>query len=152
MKYRRRQAYLLATSWILITLTFHLAWEIFQLPFYTLWDNGNYQTMTDAVLHCTIGDGLISMVVWFIVGLVRRNAGWLLTDLSHGGIIAVALGLAFTAWSEWRNVYVLGSWQYASMPTMAGIGLLPLLQWALIPPLSWYFLRHIAKRLSVLQI
>jgi hypothetical protein len=76
-----------------------------------------------------------------------RNWGWPLADIRRGGIIAWPLGLAYTAWSEWRNVYLLGSWQYAdSMPTLAGIGLLPLLQWTLIPPLSWLLLRYFAAR------
>ncbi|MGB8338490.1 MAG: hypothetical protein WCD07_07710 [Burkholderiales bacterium] len=132
-------------SWILITLAFHFAWEFFQLPFYTLWENGNYQSITAVILHCTLGDGLISMAVWFVVGALLRNWGWLLADIGRGGIIAWLLGLAYTSWSEWRNVYLLGSWQYAdSMPTIAGVGLLPLMQWALVPPLSWLLYRYLA--------
>ena len=43
--------------------------------------------------------------------------------------------IAFTAWSEWYNVYRAGSWGYtASMPTIFGIGLSPLLQWLILPP------------------
>jgi hypothetical protein len=141
--------FLLIAIWILITLTLHLAWEIVQLPFYSLWNSGNFQTNTDAVLHCTFGDELISVAVWFTVGALLRNWGWLFADIWRGGILAWPLGLAYTAWSEWRNVHVLGSWQYAnSMPTIGGIGWLPLLQWALIPPLSWLLFRYSAARFS----
>ena len=43
--------------------------------------------------------------------------------------------MAFTAWSEWYNVYRAGNWGYtASMPMIFGIGLSPLLQWLIIPP------------------
>lgn len=43
--------------------------------------------------------------------------------------------LAFTAWSEWYNVYRAGRWSYtASMPTIFGIGLSSLLQWLILPP------------------
>ena len=43
--------------------------------------------------------------------------------------------MAFTAWSEWYNVYRVGNWGYtASMPTVFGIGLSPLLQWLILPP------------------
>ena len=43
--------------------------------------------------------------------------------------------VAFTAWSEWYNVYRAGNWGYtASMPLIFGIGLSPLLQWLILPP------------------
>ncbi len=44
--------------------------------------------------------------------------------------------MTFTAWSEWYNVYQIGSWGYtASMPMIFGIGLTPLLQWLILPPM-----------------
>ncbi|MBN8455584.1 hypothetical protein [Accumulibacter sp.] len=43
--------------------------------------------------------------------------------------------MAFTAWSEWYNVYRVGNWGYtASMPMIFGIALSPLLQWLILPP------------------
>ena len=43
--------------------------------------------------------------------------------------------MAFTARSEWYNVYRAGSWGYTtSMPMIFGIGLSPLLQWLVLPP------------------
>jgi hypothetical protein len=42
--------------------------------------------------------------------------------------------LAYTVFSEWYNVYQVGSWAYSPrMPLIAGIGLSPLLQWLLMP-------------------
>ena len=49
--------------------------------------------------------------------------------------------MAYTVFSEWFNVYRLGSWAYAdAMPTLGGIGLAPILQWLLMPalPLGLY--------------
>jgi hypothetical protein len=43
--------------------------------------------------------------------------------------------IAFTVWSEWYNVYRAGNWGYtAGMPMIFGIGLSPLLQWLILPP------------------
>ena len=43
--------------------------------------------------------------------------------------------ITFTAWSEWYNVYRASAWGYAvSMPLIFGIGLTPLLQWLILPP------------------
>jgi hypothetical protein len=42
--------------------------------------------------------------------------------------------MAYTSWSEWYNVYRVGSWRYTElMPTIFGIGLSPLLQWLILP-------------------
>ena len=42
--------------------------------------------------------------------------------------------IAFTAWSEWYNVYRASNWSYtASMPLILGIGLSPLSQWIVVP-------------------
>lgn len=52
--------------------------------------------------------------------------------IGGGGIVIGAI--AFTAWSEWYNVYRIGNWAYtASMPIVFGIGLSPLLQWLVVP-------------------
>lgn len=43
-------------------------------------------------------------------------------------------GVAYTAFSEWLNVYRLGSWAYTqAMPLLGGIGITPLLQWVIVP-------------------
>ena len=46
----------------------------------------------------------------------------------------VVLGLGYTVFSEWYNVYRIGAWAYAEiMPRILGIGLTPLLQWVVVP-------------------
>lgn len=51
-----------------------------------------------------------------------------------GGVIVVLGAIAFTAWSEWYNVYRAGNWGYkAGMPMIFGIGLAPLLRWLILP-------------------
>jgi hypothetical protein len=60
------------------------------------------------------------------------------------GAMTIALGLVFTAYSEWVNVYVRGSWAYSpAMPIVPGlgVGLSPLLQWCVVPALALWRLR-----------
>ena len=49
-----------------------LAWEAVQLPLYTLWRDGTPGEIAFAVVHCTLGDGLIGVaaLAWalFMVG------------------------------------------------------------------------------------
>jgi hypothetical protein len=53
---------------------------------------------------------------------------------------AIALGVAYTVFSEWLNVQILRRWSYTTaMPVLPliGIGLTPLLQWVVVPGLAF---------------
>ena len=116
----------------------NLAWEIAQLPFYTLWRDGTPGTISFAVLHCTAGDVLIAMVSVAIALLVTGLPPWPATGTVRVGFVATALGAAYTVFSEWLNVSVRGNWAYVpGMPVLPpfGTGLFPLLQWLVLPPL-----------------
>jgi hypothetical protein len=77
----------------------------------------------------------IALALFALAGIALRHADWPGTHPWAGGAIVVIGAIAFTAWSEWYNVYRIGSWGYmASMPTILGIGLSPLLQWLVLPP------------------
>jgi hypothetical protein len=123
----------LLLQWLAFSLVFHLAWEIAQLPLYTIYRE-SLATISFAVAHCTVGDLLIALGTYAIGALVARSAAWPVQRPVAGGATVVLAGLAYTAFSEWLNVSVRGSWQYAAaMPTVFGIGLSPLMQWAVIP-------------------
>jgi hypothetical protein len=88
-----------------------------------------------ALLHCTLGDVMIALVMFALAGVVLWRANWPVSRPWAGGAIVMIGAMAFTAWSEWYNVYRVGNWGYtASMPTIFGIGLSPLLQWLILPP------------------
>jgi hypothetical protein len=116
----------------------NLAWEIAQLPFYTLWRDGTPGTISFAVLHCTAGDVLIAMTSVAIALLVTGRPRWPAVGAVRVGLVATTLGAAYTVFSGWLNVSVRGSWAYApAMPVLPpfGTGLFPLLQWLVLPPL-----------------
>jgi hypothetical protein len=116
----------------------NLAWEIAQLPFYTLWRAGTPGAISFAVLHCTAGDVLIAMTSVAAALLLTGRPRWPAAGAVRVGLVATALGAAYTVFSEWLNVSVRGSWAYApAMPVLPpfGTGLFPLLQWLILPPL-----------------
>jgi hypothetical protein len=54
-----------------------------------------------------------------------------------------AIGFIYTAWSEWFNTRMAGTWAYApSMPLVFGIGASPLIQWLLIPGALVFLLKR----------
>ena len=121
--------------WAALVFALNLTWEIAQVRLYTIWAAADGVTIARALLHCTLGDVLIALAVYALAGVVLRRTDWPELYPRAGGVIVVIGALAYTAWSEWYNVYRAGSWGYtASMLLVFGIGLSPLLQWLILPP------------------
>jgi hypothetical protein len=58
-------------------------------------------------------------------------------------MMLLPLGIGYTAYSEWRNIYITSSWGYdATMPMLFGVGLSPLAQWLVIPPVAVWLVRR----------
>ena len=117
-----------------------LAWEIVQLPLYTIWsDAPAYRVF--AVAHCTVGDLLVGLAALGTALIVLRAgplANWRWVRITA---ITTLAGVGYTFFSEWMNTSVRQSWEYSQlMPTLevAGfaIGLSPLAQWLVLPPLA----------------
>lgn len=120
--------------WIALAAPLHFAWEWAQAPLYTLWRNESGAVITYSIAHCTAGDALIAAASYLAGAAGSRAVDWPSAAPLRGLSVAWVLGIGYTAFSEWRNVYRLGSWTYTeAMPTIAGIGVAPLLQWLFVP-------------------
>jgi len=124
-----------AGLWSALAFVLHLTWEIAQVRLYTIWAAADGMSIAWSLLHCTLGDVMIALAMFALAGILLRRVDWPASRPWPGGAIVVIGTMAFTAWSEWYNVYRAGNWGYAaSMPMIFGIGLSPLLQWLLLPP------------------
>ena len=129
----------------------NLIWEVLQLPLFTIWATGTLAERTFAVVHCTGGDLLIALVSLVIALIGTWAVDWPQQNFRRVAIVAIALGIAYTAFSEWLNVYVRRSWAYADwMPTVTvgtvRIGLSPLLQWLVVPTLAFLATESVVRR------
>lgn len=123
-----------AGLWVLLSGLLNLFWETAQLPLYTLASARETTDVVYAIVHCTIGDLLIAAVTFMVTCLLLRRVDWAQSRPRTGLALITISGIAYTAWSEWRNVYQVGNWAYAvDMPLVFGIGLSPLLQWLFVP-------------------
>lgn len=123
-----------AALWSALAFALNLAWEIAHVRLYTLWVEADRSTVAWSLLHCTLGDVVIALTMFALAGIVLRQTDWPVPSPWSGGAIVTVGAMAFTAWSEWFNVYQIGNWSYtASMPMIQGIGLSPLLQWLILP-------------------
>ncbi len=126
----------------------NLAWEIMQLPLYTIWASGTWRELVFAVVHCTLGDVLISAVC-LLLGLFAVGRGWLDRWSGRVAAVTISLGVGYTVFSEWLNVVVRKSWEYApAMPVLPGLGtgLSPLLQWLIVPALGFWLVTRSSRR------
>ena len=118
-----------------------LAWEIVQLPLYTLWTEPSWGAIAFAVAHCTVGDVMIGTAV-LLIALILNRAGepdnW---PKMRVGVLMVVFAVAYTVLSERINLS-RGSWSYSSwMPVLPWItvGLAPVVQWIIVPLITWWW-------------
>lgn len=122
----------------------HFAWEVAQLPLYTIWYDDPLGKIAFAAIHCTGGDAMIASISLLAALLLFGNLHW--PDERYIAVAAPAIiaGVAYTVFSEWHNTEVRNNWAYSSlMPTLPGIGtgLSPLLQWFVIPIVAFWWAR-----------
>jgi hypothetical protein len=116
----------------------NLAWEILQLPLYTLWNANPPAAIAFAVVHCTLGDVFIAAISLVASLILFGGKTWPLERYWRVALMAGAMGVFYTVFSEWNNTVITRTWAYSPlMPTLWGIGLSPILQWLLIP--AWVF-------------
>ncbi len=133
-----------ALRYLAIATIANLGWEVLQLPLYTIWQTGTPGELTYAIIHCTAGDVVLVGATLFVALLLAGDDGWPWRSYVRVAVMATALGVACTIFSEWLNVEMLRSWAYTqAMPLLPpfGTGLSPLLQWVIIPPAVLTFVK-----------
>ncbi len=117
-----------------LLLVVHYAWEMLQAPWFREMAGLPMRAHSRPCLRAAFGDLAISSVAYGIVAALYRRPRW--PFQRRWGIPALlwmAFGLAATVLIE-RLSLASGRWSYTeAMPTVAGVGVLPLAQWVLVP-------------------
>jgi hypothetical protein len=136
MRVTLRRALLLPAYYLLFSFLVLGVWEWLQTPFFV-----DISTDINRIvwfrLHCTLVDILILTGCVAAVCVVRRRVDWLLGPRWPELLAVSVLGVLYTALSEYLNVHLRRSWGYSAwMPLLPWlrIGLVPLVQWLLLPP------------------
>jgi hypothetical protein len=144
MWYRDRGALRwIATRYLPWLFALNLAWEAAHVRLYTLWQEADAAYVAFSVVHCTLGDVLIGGAALLLALILSRERGLPQWRWSRVGALTVLIGIAYTVFSEWMNITLLRSWAYTrSMPVLEiggfEVGLTPLAQWLVLPPLALY--------------
>lgn len=120
----------------LLTLGLHYAWEMVQGRLFATF-RGTMFSPSHRVTVCFLGscgDLLISATTYLIMAAIFRRLYWALEPgWLWPAIMWVALGVLISIGVELRAVATQW-WTYApTMPTIMRIGVLPLLQWIIVP-------------------
>lgn len=130
---------------LVLALPLEAVWETAQLPLYTLWYRNDWSYILYSLAHCTVGDLLILLVAYELVAALVRSRHWFAGPVRPAGALFTFIGAAYTVYSELINTVPGGAWEYtAQMPRVPvfDIGVTPLLQWILIPPLVLWLMRR----------
>jgi hypothetical protein len=120
----------------LFSFLLHFVWETWQMPFYEDGVTMPHWTGIGICTRATLGDVGIALFAFGIPAYVQAGRLWILSPKRIEWATYLAVGLLITIVFEYVAVEVLGRWSYAvRMPTLPplGTGLLPILQWIVIP-------------------
>ena len=126
----------------------NFVWEIWQAPFFAGMTEASHWAAVQGCTQATAGDVTMMLAAFWIVALVTRSRTWILSPGWQCTTGFTAIGFVMTVLMEWLATGPLNRWAYAdSMPIVPflGIGLLPALQWLLLPPLVVWFTRRQIK-------
>lgn len=115
------------------------------MPFFQLSSEFSCLDMVKNCTLATVGDVGISLIAFWVVAAVSKLRQWFRQprwwQLSNFILVGVVITVIFEALAT----RVLDRWEYADiMPILPffGTGLLPLLQWLLIPPIIVWFVKR----------
>jgi hypothetical protein len=127
--------------WIFIAgFITNLIWENAQAPL--------YESFSQHFVFCvaaSIVDAAVVVGLYVMVGLLRRNIFWLLNITIKDIIILLISGIVTSIAFE-ELALSNGSWNYnENMPLIFGLGLVPLIQLAVLSIISVYLVQLIIK-------
>jgi hypothetical protein len=110
-------------------------WELAQAPLYVGLERYN----TAVFWHCfvaSLGDGIMVLIITEVGRVILGRWDWFKRPDASGYLVMLATGLALAVLVESVALQLMGRWQYtAKMPTVLGIGVVPIAQMLLLPPL-----------------
>jgi hypothetical protein len=115
------------------------------VPFFRGLADQPYWLGVKACTQATFGDSGIALAAFWMTAMLARTRGWMLEPRKPDIAIFICAGIVATILLEALATGVLGRWAYNdTMPRLPilGIGLLPLLQWLVVPPLVLWFARR----------
>lgn len=137
-------------SLFIVATALHFGWELSQMGYYSF--SVPSLPSYDAFIqdHWTVAakDGLITVALYLLVGMLVKNAGWAKRFNRQRFTFLIVLGFLWAVGVEYHATEIAHRWVYAkSMPMIPiiNVGVAPILQMIIIPFLAIFLTR---KQLS----
>jgi hypothetical protein len=129
----------------LFAFLLNFVWEMLQIPFFRGMTQAPHGDAVRICLQATLGDVGITLAAFWTIAWLGRDRHWP-TRPRPAQIAAFALvGILITTAFEWLATQVWSLWSYSGLMPMIpflGVGLVPLLQWIVLPPLVIWFVHR----------
>ena len=115
------------------------------MPFYQIPAEVSHSDMVRNCTLATVGDVGISIAAFWTVAVISKSRQWFHQPRRWQVSSFILVGVVITVVFEALATGMFNAWKYAdSMPTLPflGTGLLPLLQWILVPPIILWFVKR----------
>ena len=130
---------------LVFSFLLNLAWEVWQVPFFRGMADQPHWLGVKACTQATIGDAGIALAAFWVTTFFAKSRSWISQPSRSDIAIFIGVGLVATIILETLAIGVFERWAYTdAMPRLQvlGTGLLPLLQWLVLPPLVLWFVRR----------
>ena len=129
----------------MFSLLLNLPWEFWQSPFFAGLAEGPHWNGVVLCTRAALGDAFISLLAYWVVCATVGTRQWVMRPTRVQVALFVGVGLAVTVLLEVFATRVFDRWSYSDAMTVVpgtGIGLVPFVQWLLLPPVVLWFVRR----------
>ena len=119
----------------LVAVLLNYFWELAQAPLYVGLERYNAAVFW----HCfvaSLGDGIMVLIITVAGRVPPHRWDWFKRPRLSGYLVMLTAGLLLAVLVEAMALHLFGRWQYTvKMPTVLGIGVIPIAQMLFLPPL-----------------
>ena len=125
---------------LLFALLLNYPWEFTQVPLFEGMAQAPHWIAVKTCTRSALADAFIMLIAYWIVAALSRARAWIEAPRGRDIRFMIIVGTTVTLVIEQLALHGLwfGSWRYSSaMPVipLLGVGLAPIMQWILLPPL-----------------
>jgi presenilin-like A22 family membrane protease len=142
-RWTRRIVAIPETNLFLFAFLIHFVYEVRQAPYFDFYEMPSLADKVNYINHCTVGDGIITVICYWILSLLRRDQRWIFKPTWKLTILFTGLAWIYTFFSEIYRVQVAKVYG-VSVLVVPGLGIswLPLIQWVILPPITLFLARR----------
>ena len=132
---------------LLFALLLNYPWEFLQVPLFKQMPQAPHWDAVKACSRAAAGDAVIALAAYGFVALLRQDRNWVVRGTRAATLSFTVFGVLITVAIERLALSGLWveRWAYSSlMPVVPGlgVGLSPLMQWLVLPPLVLWLVRR----------